>query len=86
MIHRDHTFFRETDPRLLARIEKSQDVKVLNRFEFFEAWNTKNGNRYKVQIEGSKIICTCHDSQRGNMCKHEIAVRRDLDYFEVIAA
>ncbi len=55
MIPRDYSFFNVKEPGLLARIGRSADIKVLNRFEFFEAVNTSNGNRYKVQVEAGKI-------------------------------
>lgn len=84
MIPRDYSFFNIRDPGLIARMSRSQEIRVLNRFEFFEAVNTKNGNRYKVQVEAGKIKCTCHDSNLGRICKHEIAVRRDIELFEVM--
>jgi len=69
---------RDTDT--LKRLAKSAGIRVLNRFDYFEAVNGKNGHRYKVQITGQDIVCSCPDAKNHN-CKHEIAVARDMSLF-----
>jgi len=82
MMKTDHRFVDVCDPATLGRLSRSFDIRVLNRFDFFEAVNLKNGHRYKVDIKGPEIRCSCKDAHRGNNCKHEIAVARDLILFE----
>ncbi len=80
MMKKDQVFVNITDQAILDRLARSADISVLNRFEYFEAVNSKNGHRYKVNIMGQKILCTCPDA-KNHICKHEIAVARALDYF-----
>ncbi|HWQ96336.1 MAG TPA: hypothetical protein VN368_03075 [Candidatus Methylomirabilis sp.] len=80
MMKKDHVFVNITDQGIINRLAGSLDINVLNRFEYFEAVNSKNGHRYKVNIKGMDILCTCPDS-KSHTCKHEIAVARVLDYF-----
>lgn len=82
MMLRYKKFKNVKDQGILARLLRSQDIKVLNRFEFFEAVNARNGHIYKVKIAGDEIRCSCKDAER-NACKHEMAVCRDLPFFEV---
>ena len=70
------------DPAVLGRLLRSLQIMTINRFEHVDAVNTKNGHRYKVEVRGQEISCSCPDSQKGNNCKHEIAVARDLILFE----
>ncbi|MBU4373917.1 MAG: hypothetical protein KJ714_05645 [Euryarchaeota archaeon] len=82
MMKRDHRFVNVCDPETLGRLARSFDIRVLNRFEHFEAVNSKNGHVYKVRIAGEDIVCTCKDSG-AHACKHEIAVARDMGFFEL---
>lgn len=81
MMKTDHRFVNVSDPATLGRLARSFDIRVLNRFEHFEAVNSKNGHVYKVRIAGENIVCTCKDSI-AHACKHEIAVARDMGFFE----
>ncbi len=80
MMKKDHVFVEVTDQSVLDRLARSSDIRVLNRFEYFEAVNSKNGHRYKVSITGQNILCSCPDAKT-HICKHEIAVARVMDYF-----
>lgn len=80
-LQRNHRFEGIKDPSILSRLLKSQEIRTINRFSFFEAVNQKNGHRYKVEIKGNEIICSYLDSQ-AHACKHEIAVARDIELFE----
>ncbi len=81
MMPRDHRFENIEDQHVLDRLRRSQDIRTINRFEFFEVVNSKNGHRYKVELRGNEIVCSCPDSQT-HTCKHEIAVARDIGLFE----
>ena len=81
MMQRYHRFVNVQDKQILDRLRRAQDIRTINRFEFFEAVNSKNGHRYKVQLRGDEIVCSCPDSQT-HTCKHEIAVARDIELFE----
>jgi len=83
MMKTDHRFVDVCDPATLGRLSRSFDIRVLNRFDFFEAVNRKNGHTYEVRITGENIVCPCKDSENGHTCKHEIAVARDLSYFQL---
>ncbi len=83
MILRNHRFVNVEDQKILDRLLRSQDIRTINRFEFFEAVNNRNVHRYKVQLRGNEIVCTCPDSKI-HTCKHEIAVARDIELFEGI--
>ncbi len=78
---KDHNFMDSRDIGTRKRLERSFDIRVLNRFEYFEAVNGKNGHRYKVHITGQDIVCSCPDAKSHN-CKHEIAVARDMEFFK----
>ncbi len=80
MMKRDSVFVNVDDPEILGRLLRSADIRVLNRFEYFEARNIGNGHAYKVNVNGDSIICSCPDSKL-HACKHEIAVARDMSYF-----
>ncbi len=80
MMKKDQVFVGVTDQAIIDRLARSADIRVLNRFEYFEAVNSKNGHRYKVSITGKDILCTCPDA-KSHICKHEIAVARVIDYF-----
>ena len=80
MMKKDHSFFDVRDADTLKRLAKSAQIRVLNRFDYFEAVNSRNGHRYKVQITGQDIVCSCPDAKNHN-CKHEIAVARDMGFF-----
>lgn len=84
MISKNEVFIAIEDPATLGRISRAADIRVLNRFSFFETVNTKNGHRYRVSIEGQDIACSCRDSRNGHACKHEIAVLRDLSLFREV--
>lgn len=75
-------FIAVDDAAVLGRLLRSFQILTLNRGDHVEAVNTKNGHRYKVEINEQNIKCPCQDSSRGNNCKHEIAVARDLILFE----
>ncbi|NJD52985.1 MAG: hypothetical protein FIB07_08980 [Candidatus Methanoperedens sp.] len=80
MMKKDQSFVNVRDMDTLKRLARSAGIRVLNRFDYFEAVNGKNGHRYKVQIRGQDIICSCPDAKIHN-CKHEIAVARDMSLF-----
>lgn len=80
MMKRDHVFVGVTDQGIISRLAHSADIRVLNRFEYFEAVNSKNGHRYKVSVTGKDILCACPDA-KSHICKHEIAVARVMDCF-----
>ena len=80
MMKKDHSFVNVRDNDTLNRLARSAGIRVLNRFEYFEAVNGKNGHRYRVQITGQDIVCSCPDAKSHN-CKHEIAVARDMNFF-----
>ncbi|MCX9027027.1 MAG: hypothetical protein OIN86_02455 [Candidatus Methanoperedens sp.] len=80
MMKKDQSFVNIRDTDTLKRLAKSAGIRVLNRFDYFEAVNSKNGHRYKVQITGQDIVCSCPDAKNHN-CKHEIAVARDMSLF-----
>lgn len=80
---KDQSFENVRDTDTLNRLARSAGIRVLNRFEYFEAVNSKNGHRYKVQITGQDIVCSCPDAKSHN-CKHEIAVARDMDFFKEV--
>ena len=82
MMKKTDRFTAVQDTAILGRLLRSLDIATLNRFEYFDAVNLKNGHRYKVDINGQEIRCSCKDSELGNNCKHEIAVARDLILFE----
>lgn len=71
------------DNDTLGRIARSSDIRVLNRFDYFEAINSKNGHRYKVQVAGLDLICNCPDA-KNHICKHEIATARDMNLFREV--
>lgn len=50
---KDQSFMDVRDTDTLKRLARSAGIRVLNRFEYFEAVNGKNGHRYKVQIRGA---------------------------------
>ncbi|KCZ73633.1 SWIM zinc finger-containing protein [Candidatus Methanoperedens nitroreducens] len=81
MMRKDRVFMNVSDPGMLGRLSRSADITILNRFEFFEAVNSKNRHRYRVNVTERDITCSCPDSKKGNHCKHEIAVARDMSYF-----
>ena len=81
MMSKNHKFIGVADAPTIGRLLRSQDIAVLNRFDFFKAVNRKNGHTYEVRITGNNIVCPCKDSERGHTCKHEIAVARDLSFF-----
>jgi hypothetical protein len=83
MMKRDRVFVNVDDPEILGRLLRSADIRVLNRFAYFEARNIRNGHAYKVNINGDSIICTCPDSKL-HACKHEIAVARDASLFQEV--
>jgi len=80
MMKKDQSFMDVRDTDTLKRLARSAGIRVLNHFEYFEAVNGKNGHRYKVQIKGKDIICSCPDA-KSHHCKHEIAVARDMSLF-----
>ncbi len=80
MMKKDHVFVNITDQDIISRLARSADIRVLNRLEYFEAVNSKNGHRYKVSVTEKDIFCTCPDA-KSHICKHEIAVARVMDYF-----
>jgi len=84
MMKKTDRFTAVQDTAILGRLLRSLDIATLNRFEHFDVVNLKNGHRYKVDIKGPEIRCSCKDSERGNNCKHEIAVARDLILFEEV--
>ena len=77
---KDQSFVNVRDMDTLKRLARSAGIRVLNRFEYFEAVNGKNGHRYKVQITEQDIVCSCPDAKSHN-CEHEIAVARDMSLF-----
>ncbi len=81
MMLRNHRFVNVQDQEVLNRLIRSQDIRTINRFGFFEAVNSRNGHTYKVHLRGNEIVCSCRDSQT-RTCKHEIAVARDIELFE----
>lgn len=81
MISKKHRFQNVSDLAILGRLHRSQDIRTINRFSFFEAVNVKNGHRYRLELANDDIVCSCPDSSRGFCCKHEIAVARDLVLF-----
>ncbi len=81
MILRYQKFVNIEDQQILDRLQRSQDIRTINRFEFFEVVNSRNGHRYKVELRGNELVCSCPDSQT-HTCKHEIAVARDIGLFE----
>ncbi len=81
MILRNQRFVNIEDKHILDRLQRSEDIRTINRFEYFEAVNSRNGHRYKIELKGDEIVCCCPDSQT-HTCKHEIAVARDLGLFE----
>ncbi|HWQ95992.1 MAG TPA: hypothetical protein VN368_01340 [Candidatus Methylomirabilis sp.] len=83
MMKKDHSFFNVRDSNTLNRLARSAGIRVLNRFDHFEAINSKNGHRYKVHITGQDIVCSCPDAKNHN-CKHEIAVARDMNFFKEV--
>ena len=83
MMKKDHSFENVRDTDTLKRLARSAGIRVLNRFEYFEAVNSKSGHRYKVHITGQDIVCSCPDAKSHN-CKHEIAVARDMDFFKEV--
>ena len=83
MMKKDQSFENVKDMDTLKRLVRSAGIRVLNRFEYFEAVNSNNGHRYKVQITGQDIVCSCPDAKSHN-CKHEIAVARDMDFFKEV--
>ncbi len=83
MMKKDQSFENVRDMDTLNRLARSAHIRVLNRFEYYEAVNSKNGHRYKVQITGQDIVCSCPDAKNHN-CKHEIAVARDMDFFKEV--
>lgn len=83
MMSKSEVFIGIEDPSILGRLARASDIRVLNRFSFFEAVNSKNGHRYKVQVIGQDISCNCPDAKTHH-CKHEIAVLRDLNLFSEI--
>ncbi|HWQ96332.1 MAG TPA: hypothetical protein VN368_03055 [Candidatus Methylomirabilis sp.] len=58
-------------------------MKIDQSFEYFEAVNGKNGHRYRLQIRGQDIVCSCPDA-KSHHCKHEIAVARDMNFFKEV--
>lgn len=80
---KDQSFVNIRDIDTLKRLARSAGIRVLNRFGYFEAVNSNNGHRYKVQITGQDIVCSCPDAKSHN-CKHEIAVARDMDFFKEV--
>ncbi|MCX9082946.1 MAG: hypothetical protein OIN83_12210 [Candidatus Methanoperedens sp.] len=83
MMKKDQSFENVRDTDTLNRLARSAHIRVLNRFEYYEAVNGKNGHRYKVEITGQDIVCSCPDAKNHN-CKHEIAVARDMDFFKEV--
>ncbi len=83
MMKKNHSIMNVRDIDTLKRLARSAGIRVLNRFEYFEAVNSKNGHRYRVHITGQDIVCSCPDAKNHN-CKHEIAVARDMDFFREV--
>jgi len=83
MMKTNQSFMNVRDTDTLNRLARSAGIRVLNRFEYFEAVNGNNGHRYKVHITGQDIVCSCPDAKSHN-CKHEIAVARDMDFFKEV--
>ncbi|MBZ0174449.1 SWIM zinc finger family protein [Candidatus Methanoperedens sp. BLZ2] len=83
MIAKSEVFIGIKDPATLGRLARASEIRVLNRFSFFEAINTRNGHRYRVDINGQDISCNCPDA-KNHQCKHEIAVLRDLNLFKEV--
>ncbi len=48
-----YRFVNVSDPETLGRLMRSADIRVLNRFEHFEARNIRNGHVYRVRIARS---------------------------------
>ncbi len=82
MMKKTDRFNAVQDADILGRLLRSLEIRTVNRFDSFDVVNLKNGHRYKVEIKGQDINCTCKDSKNGNNCKHEIAVARDMLLFE----
>lgn len=65
------------------RILRSFEMSVIRRSdEIFEVINRETRHRYKVKVLGQKVLCPCPDAEKGNHCKHQHAVERNLEYFE----
>ena len=84
MMKKSDRFNGVEDPAVLGRLLRSLQIITIKRDDHVEAVNTKNGNRYKVEINEQNIKCPCQDSSRGNNCKHEIAVARDMILFDEV--
>ena len=84
MMKKTDRFNAVNDQAVLGRLLRSFQILTLNRGDHVEAVNTKNGHRYKVEINEQNIKCPCQDSIRGNNCKHEIAVARDMILFDEV--
>jgi len=84
MMKKTDRFNAVNDHAVLDRLLRSFQILTLNRGDHVEAVNTKNGHRYKVEINEQNIKCPCQDSSRGNNCKHEIAVARDMILFDEV--
>lgn len=80
MMRKNKRFFNVSDADTLRRLAGSSGIRVLNRFDHFEAVNGRSGRRYKVNITGEDIVCSCPDAKNHN-CEHEIAVARDMGFF-----
>lgn len=80
MMKRTHVFVNAADDATIGRLLRSSDIRTINRFGYFEVVNIRNGHRYKVQVVGEDIVCSCPDAA-SHACKHEIAVARDIGYF-----
>lgn len=80
MMPRYKYFSDVTDQSIINRLLRANDIRVLNRFDHFEALNIRNGHIYKVIVTDLSITCNCTDS-KNNACKHEIATARDIVLF-----
>lgn len=83
MMEKDRRFIGVSDRETLGRLLRSLKIAIIRRDEEkYEALNIESGNRYNVRIQANIIRCCCPDSQTGQTCKHEMAVGRDLPFFE----
>ena len=64
----------EKNPKLQGRIQRALALvgEVYDMGGCYAVEGVKGD--YLVHVHGSRSTCTCEDSQRGNHCKHRIAV------------
>jgi len=72
----------EQQYKKLQRLNRCLDILVIKRYDHYEAINKINNHRYKLTVRSKhNISCTCKDHQKGNICKHIFALKRDFDFF-----